>query len=200
VALQRPGLDSETIDTLRTISTESARLTKLLSDLLTLARVDAGAPSVAREPFYLDDVVSDATALMSAVARTKGVALGQGSYEEARVIGDPELVRQLLAILLDNALKYTPAGGSVTTHVFMKDSRAIVAVEDNGPGIEESALPHVFDRFYRSEEARRTAVGAGLGLSIARWIVLVHGAELRVASWPGRGTRIEASFPPSTSS
>lgn len=195
VALQRPGLDPETTDTLRTISTESARLTKLLSDLLTLARVDAGEPTVARESFFLDDVVSDATALMSAAARTKGIALGQGSYEEARVVGDPDLVRQLLAILLDNALKYTPAGGRVTTHVFMKDSRAVVAVEDNGPGIEEAALPHVFERFYRSDEARRTAVGAGLGLSIARWIVLAHGAELRVASWRGQGTRIEASFP-----
>src|SRR5439155_1572519 len=126
-------------------------------DLLTLARADAGERPVTREALYLDDVASDAVAAVRALAERQGVALEVGQFEEAGIAGDPALVRRLLVIVLDNAIKYTPAGGRVRLDVATTDGARSAVVTDTGIGIPADQLPHVFDRFYRGDPARRAA-------------------------------------------
>jgi len=182
---------------LEAIARETARLGGLAGALLTLARADAGERPIAREPLYLDDAAAGAVDAVRALAQHKTVAVDVGTFEEARIIGDPDLVRQLLLIVLDNAIKFTPAGGRVRLDVATVDGRAAVVVTDTGIGIPAVQLPHVFERFYRGDQARREAEGAGLGLAIARWIADAHGARIEIGPAPGgdTGTRVTVSFP-----
>ena len=194
IALQRPREASEYADALRDISGEANRLGGIVNDLFTLARAEVGERRVQPEAFYLDDAVLDVAGETRTIATLAGVHIDVTDFEEAVVEADPALVRQLVRIVLDNAIKYTPAGGRVAVAVTMRQRRARVVVEDSGIGIPPDALPRVFDRFYRAEIARQKADGAGLGLSIAQWIADVHGAELKISSPATGGTRVEISF------
>ena len=156
---------------------------------------DAGEWPVVRETLYLDDAVAGAVDAARARAGQRQVFVEVGAFEEARITGDAALVRQLLLIVLDNALKFTPAGGRVRLDVSAQNGRAAVVVTDTGLGIPAEQLPHVFERFYRGDRARHEAEGAGLGLAIARWIAEVHGADIAITSQPGHGTRVAISFP-----
>jgi signal transduction histidine kinase len=122
------------------------------------------------------------------------------TFEEAAVSGDAALLRQLLDAILENAVKFTPAGGRVRVRVSSESGRPTVAVEDTGVGIPADQLPQVFDRFYRGDAARGRSDGAGLGLAIARWIADAHGADIAIGSEAGRGTRVTIRFPPVLSS
>jgi signal transduction histidine kinase len=181
--------------TLQAIEREATRLGEIAGDLLTLARADAGEWPVAREALYLDDAAAGAIEAARTLAEHKPVVVEVGTFEEAKILADPALVRQLLLIVLDNAIKFTPSGGRVRLDVSAQDGRAAVVVSDTGIGIPAEQLPHVFERFYRGDPARREAEGAGLGLAIARWIADVHGARIDVGSQPGVGTRVSLSFP-----
>jgi signal transduction histidine kinase len=180
---------------LRTPITILRTRAEIAGDLLTLARAAAGEWPVARERLYLDDAAAAAVDTVEALARSKGVTLAVGAFEEAPIIGDPALVRQLLLAVLDNAIKYTPSGGHVRLDVSAQNGAAVVAVTDTGVGIPTDALPLVFERFYRAEPARRQVEGAGLGLAIARWIAQVHGARIDVSSTLGQGTGVTIKFP-----
>jgi signal transduction histidine kinase len=182
-------------DTLQTIERETAHLGVIVGELLTLAQADAGQRAVAREPLYLDDAAAGAVDAARPLAEHKRVAVEVGTFEEAKIHGDPALVRQLLVIVLDNAIKFTPPGGRVRLDVSAADGTAAVVVTDTGIGIPAEQLPHVFERFYRGDAARRAADGAGLGLAIARWIADVHGARLELTSQPAAGTRVAIRFP-----
>ena len=179
---------------LQAMEQEADRVGAIVGDLLTLARADAGEQVVAREPLYLDDLAASAVEGVRALAERKGVALEVGEFEEAAIVGDPTLVRRLLLIVLDNAIKYTPAGGRVGLDVTARDGQRSVIVSDTGVGIPEEQLAHVFERFYRGEPARREAEGAGLGLAIARWITDLHGAQIEIGSSP-QGTHVTIRFP-----
>ena len=179
---------------LQAIEQEADRVGTIVGDLLTLARADAGEQAVAREPLYLDDLAASAVDGMRALAERKRIALEVGEFEEAAVVGDANLIRRLLLIVLDNAIKYTPAGGRVRLDVSSRNGRRSVIVSDTGIGIPEDQLAHVFERFYRGEPARREADGAGLGLAIARWITDLHGAQIAIASSP-QGTLVTMTFP-----
>jgi signal transduction histidine kinase len=120
-----------------------------------------------------------------------------GNLDSATIEGDSELVRRLAMILLDNAIKFTPSGSEVRLSVFKSDGVATLVVEDSGIGIPADQLPHVFDRFYRGDPARVRSEGAGLGLSIARWIADAHRAQINVRSVEREGTRVEVKFPTS---
>ena len=181
--------------TLQAIEREATRLGEITGDLLTLARADAGEWPVAREALYLDDAAAGAVEAARTLAEHKRVVMEVGTFEEAKILADPALVRRLLLIVLDNAIKFTPSGGRVRLDVSAQDGRAAVVVSDTGIGIPAEQLPHVFERFYRGDPARREAEGAGLGLAIARWIADVHGARIDVASQPGVGTRVTLRFP-----
>jgi len=181
--------------TFQAIEREAARLGEITGGLLTLARADAGEWPMVRETLYLDDAIAGAVDATRALADQRRVFVEVGSFEEARITGDPALVRQLLLIVLDNALKFTPEGGRVRLDVSAENGRAAVVVSDTGIGIPAEQLSHVFERFYRGDGARHAAEGAGLGLAIAHWIAAVHGAHIDIASEPGRGTRVAISFP-----
>jgi len=177
------------------IEREAARLGDITGELLTLARADAGEWPVVRETLYLDDAVAGAVDATRARADQRRVFVEVGAFDEAKISGDAALVRQLLLIVLDNALKFTPAGGRVRLDVSAQNGRAAAVVTDTGLGIPAEQLPHVFERFYRGDRARHEAEGAGLGLAIARWIAEVHGADIVITSQPGHGTRVAISFP-----
>ena len=176
------------------IEREADRMGSIVGDLLTLARADAGDLPVVREPLYLDDVASQAVEAARALAERKGVTLEVGAFEEAKILGDSNLARRLVLIVLDNAIKYTPSGGNVRLDVIARDSKRSVIVSDTGIGIPSEQLPRIFERFYRGESARRHAEGAGLGLAIAQWIADFHGARIAVTSQSG-GTRVQIDFP-----
>lgn len=204
VALQQPRANSEYTDTLRGIERESQRLGHIVEDLLTLARADAGERTIERTRVFLDDIVADAVASTQALAQARGVSLSISDYEEGAVEGNADLLRQLVVILIDNAVKFTPPSGKICVGVRIVDDRPMLTVDDTGIGIRADELPHVFDRFWRGDPSRRrdmmqplsASEGAGLGLSIARWIAEAHGATIAISSTPGTGTRVSVAFDP----
>jgi signal transduction histidine kinase len=172
---------------------EAQRLTRLVADLLALARADAGVP-LRREAVELDRVLMDAIA--DARHLTRGQTLEVGHLEPVVVQGDPDRLKQLILILLDNAIKYTPPQGQVIAGLHHNGQSVEVAVRDTGIGIPPEDLPHVFDRFYRADPARsRDPGGTGLGLAIARWIAEQHGGMILLTSQPGHGTTATAHLP-----
>lgn len=202
VALQQDRSSAEYGNALRGIATDVERLSHIVDDLLTLASADAGERSIDRRAAYLDDVALDAAEGARVVALARGVSLEIDGFEEAAVEGDPALLRQLVMILLDNAIKFTPSGGSVRVTVGAVGGRARLIVDDTGIGIPADQLPHIFERFYRGDPARArqpalpgAANGAGLGLSIALWIAEAHGASIEFVSTPGQGSRATVTFP-----
>ena len=195
VALQRERDPAAYIETLTRVEDEAKRLGGIVNDLLTLAHADAGEWPVSRERLFLDDIALDAADAAHVLARQRGVTLEVGAFEESPIIGDRALVRQLLMQILDNAVKFTPQGGRVRVDVSATNGTSTVTVADTGIGIPPSQMPHVFDRFYRAENARERAPGAGLGLSIARWIAGAHGATVSLDSTPGAGTTVTLRFP-----
>ena len=202
VALQRDRDPGTYVASLRGIESESRRLGRIVDDLLILARADSGERPIGFGRVFLDDIVMDAVGAAGAMATARGVGLTLGGFDEAAVHGDAELLRQLVMILLDNAIKFTPRGGWVDVTVGVREGAAVVTVSDSGPGISADQLPHIFERFYRGDPARsRTdhdtpgASGAGLGLSIAQWIAEAHQAEIAVRSPSGGGTIMTVRFP-----
>jgi signal transduction histidine kinase len=201
IALQQPRAPTEYEEALRGIESEAKQLGTIVEDLLILARADAGERPIVRQRLYLDDLTLDAAGAARIVAQSKGVALDVDEFDEAPVEGDPTLLRQLVMILLDNAVKFTSRGGHVRVRVGSPNELPTLVIEDTGAGIAPDQLPHVFERFYRGDPARRRAGGAavdgaGLGLSIAKWIAEAHNAEIALDSEPGVGTRVSVRFAP----
>jgi signal transduction histidine kinase len=195
VALQQPRDAANYVLSLRGIEAEARRLGGIVDSLLVLARADSGERQVEHERFFLDDVAIDAAAAAQVVGRQKRVAVTVEEFEEAPIVGDSGLIRQLLMILLDNAMKFTDAGGEVRVRVSMPQGVPTFVVEDTGIGIRPEDLPSVFQRFFRGDTARGRTEGAGLGLSIASWIAREHGAEISMTSETGTGTRVAIRFP-----
>lgn len=198
VALERDREADEYAAALRDVAAEAEHLGTIVDDLFLLARADAGERPAVRDLVYLDDLASDAVHTGSVLARARGVTLRLGRYEEAAVRGDPTLLRRLLMVLIDNAIKFTPEGGAVRVDVHAEGGAPTVVVEDEGSGIATEDLPLIFDRFYRAEGTRTRAEGSGLGLSIARYVADLHGARIGVQSDLGRGSRFTVRFPPAS--
>jgi signal transduction histidine kinase len=194
VGLQRERSAEEYGRLLATIRDEAQDLGDLVDGLLLLASVEEGKLPLRRDRLFLDDVLVDALGRARVQGSSKEVSIRLGHFEEAPVTGDPVLLRQLLLIVLHNAVKFTPPQGWVEGSVTRVDGRCRVTVRDSGPGIPASALPHVFERFYRADESRSTD-GAGLGLSIARAIADAHRAEIRIDSAPEGGTTVSIDLP-----
>ncbi len=182
------------------IRVESDRMRRLLDDLLLLARSDSGegsrvAPISTESAVRLDAIASDA--VRSAASLTQGQVLELEAPRPVLLAGDPDRLRQLIMILLDNAIRHTPPGGHVRVAVASgSDGTARVAVRDDGEGIAAEHLPHLFERFYRADGARgRASGGTGLGLAIARAICRAHGGDIEVRSSPGQGATFIATLP-----
>jgi two-component system OmpR family sensor kinase len=184
---QRPGMaPDDRVTAVGEAYAETSRLSRLVADLLALARADAGMP-IRRERVELDHLLMEVLGEARRLAGEHRLALDQ--LEPSIVSGDPDRLRQLLVILVDNALKYTPAGGRIALRLAREGDIAIIAVSDTGVGIPAEHLPHVFERFYRADPGRsRDPGGTGLGLSIARWVVEQHGGSIELTSRPGEGT------------
>ena len=195
VALQRSRDEEGYRAALRSVEDESRRLGGLVDHLLVLARADAGERQPEKQRVYLDDIAADCLSAARVMSERKGVQLIVDGFEETPIDADPALIRELLMILLDNAIKFTPPGGTVTMNITMKDSRPVIRVVDTGSGILPKDLPNVFQRFYRGDSGRNEQNGAGLGLSIAKWIAEVHHAEISLESERDHGTRVQVFFP-----
>jgi signal transduction histidine kinase len=195
VALQQPRDTDHYVSALQSVEAEARRLGGIVDSLLVLARADSGERQIERERFFLDDVAIDAAGAERVVGRQKGVEVVVEEFEEAPIVGDPALIRQLIMILLDNAVKFTDKGGEVSIRVSLQDGVPTFVVRDTGIGISKEDMSRVFQRFFRGDTARSRTDGAGLGLSIARWIAREHGAEISLTSEPGQGTRVVVTFP-----
>ncbi|TAK24216.1 MAG: HAMP domain-containing histidine kinase [Chloroflexota bacterium] len=184
---------NERADAIAEASREAQRLSRLVADLLALARADAGV-TVRKVPVELERVAREAASDARHLAR--GHALAVGDTQAITVLGDSDRLKQLIVILLDNAFKYTPSDGRVALSVRREGGDATITVMDTGVGIAAADLPHVFDRFYRADPARgRDAGGTGLGLPIARWIAEQHDGTISLDSAPGRGTKATVRIP-----
>jgi heavy metal sensor kinase len=208
VLLRQARLDGRRLDptdltsALDDVRRESDRMRRLLDDLLLLARADAdagkdpaGTAPMRRERVRLDEIAADA--VRSAAALASGQVLELEAPRGIEVPGDPDRLHQLLMILLDNAIRHTPAGGRIRVAVAATaDGQARVAVRDEGEGIAPEHLPHLFERFYRADGARgRSSGGTGLGLAIAQAICRAHGGEIAVTSAPDQGATFLVTLP-----
>jgi signal transduction histidine kinase len=175
---------------------EVDQLNAIVADLTTLALADARQLRIERRPVELSGIVRELIDHTAPLAEERHVRLAPDLNGGVQVEADAIRMRQLLLILLDNALSYTPEGGEVSVSVARQNGKAKVTVADTGPGIPARDLPHIFDRFYRADKARSGEDGhIGLGLPIAKWIVDAHRGDIQVKSTPGVGTRIAVSLP-----
>lgn len=175
---------------------ESKRMSALLEDLLTLARSDSNQLELQCGVLNVDQLVLETAEPFKLLAETKEIEVVAELEQPLALWGDADRIRQLLVILLDNALKFTPAAGRIEVTGRYQSNFVALSVTDTGSGIAKADLPRVFERFYRGDKARsRSEGGTGLGLSIAKWIVEAHGGTIRIDSKPGKGTKVEALFP-----
>ena len=197
VTLRRERTPEEYKRVLQSSLEEIARLTKLTEDLLTLARSDANEAVLELEDVELDRLASEARAYIAPLANSAGVSLSYHPPDSPVVVeGDHKRLKQLLVNLLDNAIKYTSDGGTAKLSLAVENSSAVIEVADTGRGIPASALPHIFDRFYRQTDPRDTRVtGFGLGLAISKWIVDAHGGSIEAQSTAGAGTSFIIRLP-----
>lgn len=185
------GADPES---LAIIQEEVERMTRLVGDLLLLARADAGGLPLERKPVELDAIFFEVYRQVNLLEKSVDVSIAD--VDQACVLGDADRLKQLLLNLVDNAIKYTPPGGNVSLSLSKQDGWATVQIADTGVGIPPEDLPYIFDRFYRVDKARnRGQGGSGLGLSIAKWIAQVHGGDIEVVSQVGQGTAFTVSLP-----
>lgn len=187
-------MDKEAMDG---IESEVDRLTRMVGDLLLLAQAESGKLPLDWRLVELDTLLLEVMQQMQVLAKGR-LQMKLGEIDQVLVCGDKDRLKQVLVNLIGNAIKYTPAGGEVVISLGKDDSRAYLSVHDNGPGIPEEDLPHIFERFYRGEKSRtreREGKGFGLGLSIAYWIVRNHGGEIEVASSKDQGTTFTVWLP-----
>ncbi len=198
VALGKPRTIDEYQRSLSLIQDEAERLSRIVEDLFILARQPINVrAALSKEIISLNEAVKDCARAAQVLAVQKGVRLRiENDPPSIALNGDEELIKRVILNLLDNAVKYTPAGGEISLSLARQNGNAEIVVRDNGIGISDSDQPRVFDRFYRVDKARARALGgAGLGLSIAQWIVEAHGGQIDVVSTPGRGSTFTVSLP-----
>jgi heavy metal sensor kinase len=196
VALRAPERD-EPRAALERIVAEVERASQLTENLLLLARADSGAVPLQKHNVDLVEAMREACTQVEVLARVKALKLDARLPDTGVwVAGDAQALRRLFLILLDNAVKYTPADGCLEVSLRQQDGTALGVVADTGIGIPPEDLPHVFDRFYRADRARsRAQGGTGLGLAIGRWIAEAHGGEITVTSELGRGSVFTVRLP-----
>jgi len=201
-AITMPSLPSEALAALEETLQEINRMTELVEALLMLARADEGTAPLHRETVDLRAIVEETGETGELLAAEAGVSMEVATPADPVIVPvDASRIRQLILNLLTNAVKYTPAGGSVRLQLGPSNGRVTLTVADSGVGIAPGDLPHIFDRFWRADSARtRTGErsGTGLGLAICKWIAEAHGGTIDVQSRPGRGTTFTVTLPRET--
>ncbi len=178
------------------IDKEIDRLSAIVSDLLTLVKMDSGEIRINREDVSLAELCRETQRLLYPVAAPKHQTIQLELNDSCRMKGDRSKLTQVIYNLVENAVKYTQEGSQIRVELTRGGREALLVVADNGPGIPKDALPHIFDRFYRVDKARsRAGGGTGLGLSIVRQFVQLHGGEIRAESQEGKGSRFIVTLP-----
>ena len=196
LSLRRDRDKAEYREALVQILEEAERTGLLIDNLMTLARMDSGAEAVSFSMVDIASILGEASIASQPLALSKQIQLVR-EIPESRIVVDGEApaLRRLFLILIDNAVKYTPTGGRVFISLNTNGNAAVAKVQDTGIGISQEDQPVIFERFYRADKARSRESGAGLGLSIARWIAEAHRAEILVESVVGQGSTFEVRFP-----
>ncbi len=202
VALSRKEREPQDYrESLAIVEDEGRRLTRIVEDLFTLARADAGQFPLSLTDFYLDETVGDCVRSVRSLAAGRGLELFyQPPVEETPFRGDEALIRQMILNLLDNGIKHTPAGGVVRVSLERRNADYVITVADTGSGIPAEAQPHIFERFYRTDKTRsRTensdGSGAGLGLSIALWVAEMHHGRILLDHSTPSGSAFVVTLP-----
>jgi heavy metal sensor kinase len=196
VALSHERSPAEYQASLGIVLDEGRRLSRLVDDLLNLARADAGHVQLRVEEFYFNDLLAECCRSVQPLASARSIALECRAGGDAPFRGDQGLLRRLLVNLLDNAIRYTPHGGKVMATLDAQGPQLRVAISDTGSGIAPEAAAHVFDRFYRADKGRsREDGGFGLGLAIVKWIAESHNGEVELTSQPGEGATFTVTLP-----
>jgi signal transduction histidine kinase len=196
LALGKPLTSEEAQQLTTTYLEETIRMARIVDDLLTLARADAGQVQLRQEPVQLDALLQELYEDAVILSAGKPLTVTLAHNEPAVVTGDPEKLRQMFRALVSNAVRYTDAGGSLTIRSSTTPTTVSVDFEDTGVGIPPESLGRIFDRFYRVDAARARATGgSGLGLSIARWIAEAHHGTIGVRSTPGKGSCFTVTIP-----
>jgi heavy metal sensor kinase len=199
VALQQPHRDErEYRETLEIVEQQTVRLSRIVEDMFTLARADAGNYPVRFEAMYLDEVVDEAVRAARVLASTRNVSVAVRRIESASLAGDEDLIRRLVGNLLDNAIRHTPPGGGVQVEFQRVPGGYAIAISDEGPGIPDDSRQLIFERFYRVDRSRARGPadgGAGLGLALARWIARAHGGDVTLTRSSGTGSTFTAFLP-----
>jgi two-component system heavy metal sensor histidine kinase CusS len=192
VTLTRDRTAAEYCETIESTIAECERLSRIVDNLLFVARVDAAREPIARRRFDARAAVEKIAAFYQPIAEDHHVTIS--CRGEGQIYADPDLFERAVGNLLDNALRFTSENGSIQIALSERDADVEVAVSDNGCGIAPEHLPRVFDRFYRAESSRGSD-GAGLGLALVKSIVDLHGGSARIDSEINRGTTVTLSFP-----
>ena len=180
--------EEERMDSYRVILRETIRLEKLVGEMLDMSRLQDGRVSVELEPLELPGILEAAARSMRNIAEDAGVSLVvETDGTELRCMGNEDRITQVLVILMDNALSFTPSGGTVTVYARDDGEMVAVGVRDTGCGIQPKDLPMIWERFYKADRSRMRTTGTGLGLSIAKLVVTLMGGEIGVKSEPGKG-------------
>jgi len=198
VALQQAHRDErEYRETLSIVEQQAARLTRVVDDLFTLARADAGNYPLRMTPMYLDEVIDEVVRATRVIALTRDVTIDLMTIPSAAFTGDEELIRRMLGNLIDNAVRHTAPGSTVRVDLDQAENGYAIAIRDQGPGIPTDIREQIFERFYRSDVSRRSSShdGAGLGLSLARWIATAHGGDVVLARSSHAGSTFVISLP-----
>ena len=198
VALQQQHRDeSDYRDTLTIVEEQAARLSRVVDDMFTLARADAGNYPVRMTPMYLDEVIDEIIRAARVIAATRNVSVDAVVVPSAAFTGDEELIRRMVANLVDNAIRHTGEGTTVRVELDATDAGYAIAVKDHGPGIPPEIRPHIFERFFRADASRRRGAhdGAGLGLALARWIAHAHGGDVTLARSSPSGSTFVVVLP-----
>lgn len=197
VALQQPHRnEDEYRETLDIIEQQTTRLTRIVEDMFTLARADAGSYPVRRTLMYLDEVVDDVVRAARVLADTTQVSIELAAIESASFSGDEELVRRLIGNLLDNAIRHAPPCTAVKVDLNREHERYVLWFTNQGEGIPPQIQPHIFERYVRGDDARTSASGgAGLGLPLARWVARTHGGDVTLVRSSHEGTTFAAVLP-----
>jgi len=181
---------------LENIANENKRMSKLVSELLLLARSDSGQQLVIKKPFFISKALAEVASAFKLIAEKNDMELTANITPDIEYCGDESRIKQLAVILLDNAIKYSNPGGKIKLELSNYDSKIEIIVSDNGIGIKKEDLQHIFKRFYRVDKARSREGGrTGLGLSIAEWIVKEHRGNISVSSKEGVGTTFRIILP-----
>jgi heavy metal sensor kinase len=196
VALQRAHRDEpEYRDALAIVEQQSTRLSRIVEDMFTLARADAGSYPIRSAPMYLDETFEEVVRGARVIAGTRRIAVTFDAVESASLTGDEELLRRLLTNLLDNAIRHAPEGATVTVTLRRDGDAYALSVTNPGTPIAPDARPHLFERFYRVDPARRPDDGgAGLGLALARWVARVHGGDVTLVASDATATTFAATL------